>query len=312
MIETITFNGKEYPHLQSIGGASRWIMPIAEQFITDKMMVADIGFCKDEWRFKNAYGVDPSAIPEHGDAMNFIGNDWDALFSSHCLEHVKENWYNVLDYWLTKIKTGGIIFLYLPHKSQEYWLPENNRKHVHSFDGSEIETYLKSLGHKVIRSGVDLNNSFVVVCEKVELQVKVEGKLSLEQIGIEPQYKPHADLLNKFNFEKKIERVASKKHRLDKTDDCYPTYIAGAPKPIINLGKEHGLKSGIEVKALTNGKINCLVCNTGFILGDSRYSDRGFSNEIGDMTVCPNCNKQYTYIGNFIWKLPNIFNSSPL
>lgn len=166
-IETITFKNKTYPAFQSRGFASKYVFEFAKEFITPEMSVVDIGFSKDEWRFKNAYGVDPSAIPKHGDAMNFIGDDiWDAIFSSHCLEHIKENWYNVLDYWLTKIKVGGIIFLYLPHKSQEYWLPENNRKHVHSFDGEEIEKYLTSLGHEVIHSGIDLNNSFVLVCEK--------------------------------------------------------------------------------------------------------------------------------------------------
>lgn len=219
-LETVTFNGKEYPMIQTIGGAALWVREITQHYCVGSGY--DIGFSKEEWKLPGSIGID-EAHTSPFNAMNLPCDNMDFIHSSHCLEHVKENWYNVLDYWLTKIKTGGIIFLYLPHKSQEYWLPENNRKHIHSFDGSEIETYLKSLGHKVIKSGVDLNNSFVVVCEKVELQVKVEGKLSLEQIGIEPQYnpfhynndvkdeyktsryKPHADLLNNLNFERKGE-----------------------------------------------------------------------------------------------------------
>ncbi len=68
---------------------------------------------------------------------------------------------------MTKIRAGGILFLYLPHKSQEYWHPANNRKHIHSFDGSEIGGYLSKLGHKVWVSGCDFNHSFVAIVEKV-------------------------------------------------------------------------------------------------------------------------------------------------
>jgi len=170
-IETIKFKDKEYPSFQAQGNAARWVMEFAKQYCVGKGV--DVGCHKEEWAFPGAYITDPS-INEF-DAMNLIPSkvingikmpEWDYIFSSHCLEHVKENWMTVLDYWLSCIRVGGIIFLYLPHKSQEYWLPENNRKHVHSFDGLEISDYLRGLGHKVIRSGVDLNHSFVVVCEK--------------------------------------------------------------------------------------------------------------------------------------------------
>lgn len=172
-IETITFKNKEYPKFQSVGGASLWVREFAKQYCIGNGI--DIGYSKTEWMYPGALGWDVKDNPERH-AMNLPNHTkyidgstgWDYIHSSHCLEHVNENWHNVLDYWLTKIKVGGIIFLYLPHKSQEYWLPENNRKHIHSFTGKEIADYLRSLGHKVIRSGVDLNNSFVVVCEKAD------------------------------------------------------------------------------------------------------------------------------------------------
>lgn len=171
-MKTVNCEGIEYLAHEAEGNAARWIMPLAEYYC--KGVGIDIGFSNREWQMPDSFGIEPDEIPGH-DAMNipdgyqtsFTANKhWDYIFSSHCLEHVKENWYNVLDYWLTKIRVGGIMFLYLPHASQNYWQPRNNRKHIHSFSGHEIGDYLKSLGHQVFVSGVDANHSFTVICQK--------------------------------------------------------------------------------------------------------------------------------------------------
>ena len=63
-------------------------------------------------------------------------------------------------------KNGGII-LYLPNFSQKYWRPWNNRKHNHCFTPEIIKQYLQDSNMKnIFISGIDLNNSFMVVCEK--------------------------------------------------------------------------------------------------------------------------------------------------
>lgn len=164
-LKFIEHNGIKYPSHEAEGNAAQWIIPMAKGYC--KGNGVDIGCNKLEWCFPTAQPIEP--ILNNWHAMSLPGDNghWDYIFSSHCLEHIKENWYNVLDYWLTKIKEGGIIFLYLPHKSQTYWHPSSNRKHVHSFDGSEIGEYLTSLGHKVFVGGCDGNHSFVVICEKV-------------------------------------------------------------------------------------------------------------------------------------------------
>jgi predicted SAM-dependent methyltransferase len=91
----------------------------------------------------------------------------DYIFSSHCLEHLP-HWVDALDHWSSRLKSGGTLFLYLPHRSQEYWKPWNNRKHVHIFDEEMIRAYLTDTGYtKVCVSGVDLNNSFMAMAEKV-------------------------------------------------------------------------------------------------------------------------------------------------
>lgn len=164
----IQHNGNKYPDWQGRGNAARWIMPLAQYIIdTERMVGYDIGYSKEAWMLPGAIGIEPTIDP-NWDAMKLPAGEVDYIFSSHCLEHVQRNWYDCIDYWLSKIRIGGILFLYLPHSSQTYWHPSSNRKHIHSFNGSEIETYLNDLGHKVYVSGCDWNHSFVVVCEKVD------------------------------------------------------------------------------------------------------------------------------------------------
>jgi hypothetical protein len=160
----IAHNGIQYPSHQAIGGASLWIRPLAQHYCVGQGL--DIGYSKEKWMLPGAIGIEPDIDPTYH-AMHLPKGEFDYIHASHSLEHVKENWPNVLDYWLSKIRVGGILFLYLPHKSQSYWNVEYNRKHVHEFGRGKIRRYLQSLGHKVYVSGVDHNNSFVVICEKV-------------------------------------------------------------------------------------------------------------------------------------------------
>lgn len=167
-LEFIEHNGNKYPKHEAEGNAARWIMPMAQYYC--KGTGVDVGCNCDEWKLPGALPIDPKM--GNYDAMNWPDFQYpiDYCFSSHMLEHLKENWYDCLNFWLSKIREGGILFLYIPHKSQTYWHPSSNRKHIHSFDGSEIGSYLESLGHKVFVGGCDANHSFVVICEKVEIK----------------------------------------------------------------------------------------------------------------------------------------------
>ena len=164
LIETIQFNQNTYPKFQSTGGASLFCREIAMRVCKGSGL--DIGYSKHDWKLPGAFGIEPT-ITTFYDAMHLPEGPFDYIHSSHCLEHVKENWYNVIDYWLSRLKPDGVLFLYLPHKSQEYWLPRNNRKHVHSFDGTEIKAYLEECGcRNIFLSGVDINHSFILMCNK--------------------------------------------------------------------------------------------------------------------------------------------------
>jgi SAM-dependent methyltransferase len=164
-IETIQYKGSSYPAFQSSGNASRFIIPFALEVC--KGVGLDIGYSRREWKLPGAIGVEPS-IDFTYDAMNLPEGQFDYIMSSHMLEHYKGNFANLLDYWTTKLKEGGVLFLYLPDYSQYYWRVWNNRKHIHSLTPIILKDYLEQSGQykNIFVSGIDLNNSFAVMAEK--------------------------------------------------------------------------------------------------------------------------------------------------
>ena len=161
-IDTITHDGVKYPSFQTEGNAARFVMPFAK--LVCKGLGYDIGYCKKEWMLPGSIGIDSSDGKDlHADKLPMGQVDY--IFSSHCLEHV-DNWSVTLKYWVSRIKDGGVLFLYLPDYSQTYWRPWNNLKHKHVMDPKQIRDLLISLKCKnIFISGVDLNNSFTVMCE---------------------------------------------------------------------------------------------------------------------------------------------------
>lgn len=98
----------------------------AQSYISEKAL----SFCKgsgidvgaDRWPFSNARPV--RNLPnENAYKLDGIPNDsLDYVFSSHCLEHLTR-WQEALKLWISKLKSGGTLFLYLPHKSMKLWNP---------------------------------------------------------------------------------------------------------------------------------------------------------------------------------------------
>jgi predicted SAM-dependent methyltransferase len=120
---------------------------------------------KKEWAFPNSILVDIS-FNDGYHALNLPQKNLDYIYSSHCLEHIT-NWVEVLEYWHSCLKEGGVIFLYLPAYSQEYWRPWNNRKHMNIFKPKIIKDWMKHKNFKnIFCSKKDLNNSFMIVGEK--------------------------------------------------------------------------------------------------------------------------------------------------
>jgi hypothetical protein len=162
-MDLIQHNGQSYPAFQAQGNASQFAIPFALHFC--KGTGYDIGFCKEEWKLPGARGIDVS-LGDGFDANCLPEGLVDYMYSSHCLEHVPD-WVSTLEYWLEHIREGGILFLYLPDISQTYWRPWYNRKHRHVFTPEILRAFLQDHGLKnILVSGVDLNNSFMVVAEK--------------------------------------------------------------------------------------------------------------------------------------------------
>ena len=162
-MDLVTFHNNSYPHFQTIGNASQFAIPFAKYFC--KGHGYDIGFSKDEWKFPNARGIDLSLNDEFH-ANNLPDGEIDYIYSSHCLEHV-DNWVDTLEYWISKLKSNGILFLYLPDFSQKYWRPWNNKKHRHCLTQELLKEFcIDHNMQNIFVSGIDLNNSFIIVCQK--------------------------------------------------------------------------------------------------------------------------------------------------
>jgi SAM-dependent methyltransferase len=162
-MELIQFKNKTYPKFQSQGNAAKFAIPYA-QMVCNGVGV-DIGCNRKEWSFPNSIPIDLQFNDGYS-ALNLPDIKINYIFSSHCLEHIP-NWVEVMNYWYDKLENEGILFLYLPHYSQEYWKPWNNRKHLHIFTPEIKNDYMKDKGYKnIFRSEKDLNDSFMIFGEK--------------------------------------------------------------------------------------------------------------------------------------------------
>ena len=165
-IPTVSFNKISYPAFQSTGNAAQFAIPYAKHVCVGEGY--DIGCMKREWAFPGAIPIDLS-FDDPWEAFNLPAGKVDYIFSSHCLEHLPD-WVRTLDYWLSCLNTRGVLFLYLPDYSQEYWRPWNNRKHLNIFTPEIIKDYMHhNKFENVFASGVDLNNAFMVMGNKIKV-----------------------------------------------------------------------------------------------------------------------------------------------
>ncbi len=153
------YKGRTYPTYLKGGNACSYIAAFAKEFCKGEGL--DIGGYLD-WTLPGARAI--NIVNNDGfDAYTLPEGLYDYIFSSHTLEHVAD-YVRALEGWKAHLKPGGVLFLYLPHPDMEYWLPQNNRKHLHLFYPADMEKLLRDIGfHTVIRSERDLYWAFSVV-----------------------------------------------------------------------------------------------------------------------------------------------------
>jgi SAM-dependent methyltransferase len=150
------YKGRIYPDYIRKGNAAQFVLPYALQLCQGKGL--DVG--AGRWPLP---GATPVELADGGDAMSLPEGIYNYIFSSHCLEHLA-NPVAAIEHWKTRLAPGGVLFLYLPHPDMEYWLPQNNRKHLHAWQPKDVARLLSDLGFEnVIHSERDLAWGFSVV-----------------------------------------------------------------------------------------------------------------------------------------------------
>jgi len=113
-----------------------------------------------------------SISPDKQD-LNVFKN-FDVVFSSHAIEHMKTPILDTLRYWLTCVKQGGLLVLYLPDERRYRFNPadrkERNPGHHHYLTPEIFNWYLQQLPIEVItlEDDADIHDhySFLVIAKK--------------------------------------------------------------------------------------------------------------------------------------------------
>ena len=112
----VEYEGDLYPIRLTQGNAMENIESKALEFCRGRGI--DIG--ANKWPLAGATPIDLDGSMNAYDLHEFEEESLDFVFASHVLEHL-EDWEFALRLWISKLKIGGILFLYLPHESMKLW-----------------------------------------------------------------------------------------------------------------------------------------------------------------------------------------------
>lgn len=150
------YDGATYPLYLRTGNAMQHIAVTALHFCRGNGL--DVGCGK--WPLPGAVGID---LSNGGDAMSLPANDLDFIFNSHILEHLVDP-VGALLHWKDCLRSGGVLFTYLPSSQMRYWNSTRNRKHLHEWEPAQMARILRDLGFvNVLHGERDLCWSFACV-----------------------------------------------------------------------------------------------------------------------------------------------------
>ena len=142
------YKGVLYPEFLNKGNAASFILEKAKRHCQGKGI--DVG--AGQWPFEEATPIDYGKSQNAYNLDSLKDGSLDFVFSSHCLEHL-ERWQEALLLWIKKLRVGGTLFLYLPHKSMELWHPNapwvgKGHKWIPSYE--VINPFLEANGMDII------------------------------------------------------------------------------------------------------------------------------------------------------------------
>lgn len=115
---------KLYPAYLKQGAAIDGVRYLARKFCYGKGIDVGAGI----WPFDGARPIE-NLENENAYLLNEKNASLDFVFSSHLLEHLEQPKVAILE-WARVLKTGGVLFLYLPHPACSMWLPEHLNVHL--------------------------------------------------------------------------------------------------------------------------------------------------------------------------------------
>jgi SAM-dependent methyltransferase len=161
------YKGNLYPAHLTGGNAVSWIRDRALFYCKGEGI--DIG--AGRWPLPGSIPIDKGRTEDAYHLERFKDGSLDFVFSSHCLEHLRW-WKTALALWVSKLKVGGLLFLYLPHPKMSLWHPREpwvgfGHKWIPS--QQKIVPFLQSIGMRIIEmsEGPDNYWSFYIVARRV-------------------------------------------------------------------------------------------------------------------------------------------------
>jgi SAM-dependent methyltransferase len=174
MIHRIEQDGKVFFKYKGVLYPEHLFRKKASAYINEKALL----YCKGNgidvgagaWPLKGAYAIEDNPHENAYKLNRFEENSLDFVFSSHCVEHL-DRWPEAIGLWIDKLKSGGVLFIYVPHESMVLWRPGEamGLQHVWSPTYKVLNPWLEKHNMRIVEFEPkhDQYWSFHIVAKKI-------------------------------------------------------------------------------------------------------------------------------------------------